>query len=1717
MNDNERITALRFKILNIFGSQFNRRQLIRLSKAFAKWAYEFPLFVKTDELWIQLKERNKLADTLRSAYLKDVVSVKAHLNSVIRAAKAADNADKPQDFIDSINKKEDLYELDIIPSLDIRQIITKAQTNYDQISEQFLHSLVDAGIVDEFTMKTLNPWEQSRSYRRILRQKLKPKLHDVKGESVTLFAPKNQKLFIKYCEQCIGVTKLVRDWNVEVEEALKFKTDRRVYEGQIAELKRVVNTLTDEITRQEVDIAHLKSINGEMEVSSAWFEKWSSMKEFEEMKAMVSDTKITSSNLLVMAGLDKESALYELSLKMRSIINNGLNREELLKLNINQLELEKEKEINNKLKLIQELDDANKEIYKRDRKIEKLEKVVDELNEQYAKVEPKMKSLEKLNNELKIAIDLKESQFDFLRNETFLQIENLTAEFDALTEAMKRKELELDELHEQLRDYKSRCELLEDNLSFIKDKLQVYLDDDMKKAMKPKYSLKAVAIVVRTYIRMKRCFKRDDMKPLGMYGLRILLKRAIRERNEFEIMNSLQAKSLEILEMKYDQIMDEKNALSIALREAERDNAALLKLESQLRADLAASELKFAEEKKLYLLEQSSKGLDLETEKKKSLYYQYLITEYRKDFKLTKILLQLQRSSQDHLTHTIFMLRSILYSLNIDSDLAFFNTENSKSFMSLSRSISQNYSPLSSNSRVNTPKSKSKPSKFKNRVRELINWMKSNNQTKCVNPFKTPIDFRRVIDKNRKEKFVEFEKIIIEHPPANKETSKNLEEGHILAVDSLDLLQFEPHLDRSYFLKNLKYCIDIDLQHSSKIRDITIQEVRKVESYIFTLREKYNESLKQIIATPEQIDHSNDSYAPTSAAGSRNRSRMQTTKRNTSTRQSKTNNNALLNLKSSFSHLLLEEGDISTYLTGESNANSPPSGSKPKKGKNLKKMASLLKNQNKFLKSVKSRSGQDDNTSVDANSPNESTAISNSRSHSSSFIIKKESKDDQQQAIRDLSLNNSDIEITKTAVAESVSSIVNRSPNLADKSTNPSSINIVPTFETSNRYNIPPEMQIEVDYMASNNNNNQALGFVQSTHAMASYNQTSLMNAVDLSNNNNNNYNSNNIQLSNNMAATHLPIVYPSPHDLAALLSRTTIVSDTPQNNPMNNTTTEIPHDISSQILSQSYAPCYMLVMLQSDGSISQVTPQNMNMATSFFPINPHTPAVNAIQSDVNDTSLLPHDYAQALPRMMNIPLPGISTNNSSGHSFLSFQITPTAIQHGQYRATEPSSGSNLVNPPGIITTQNSTSHWENPWLHQGLSPRSQSTVLPERHAKEVYPDHLFVASKSIDDHIVTNKPRNNSNNYDDVIHPDPVGVNQPSNIIDGVNNAAVAQAVLNNISSQPVNSNNDVIPDLSESPVASSSSPSMKIASLVSVASLKMIKPLSRQNSRRGGEVLPSQTATNLNDRATPSSEVLAPVPEQFLTEESQHSLQNDHLPSEKIIPSSTGIEQITASVSNNSNTLTGNDHVDNAAANSNNNNINSTHSTVINNPTTTTTDIHLNKPFAQDKDALLAIASTKSVRDESTVFGEDDTNDNNDNNDENSTDGSERIDEFELAKQETAALLNKFVSMQEKITQANMRIEMSKKHYGKESQADLESGTATIKPATNIIYGKIPDFPVLTYGANGLGIFLIDSDKLKSQERRIAQLNKEIDTWKELAEQDARTSDMDYLANEF
>lgn len=286
-----RIEMVKESIIKIYTLNHEKRRSLHLMKAFYRWAYELPVTMKCDELWKQLRERNRIADDLRSAYLRDVITVKTFIDKIVQTSEgsraAQTNAAVPSSsstaehnrLMDTAIKYKD--EVQLIPTIDLRQLIDDAKQSFYFSSQQMQDTLTEAGLIDPDSEKTLNAWEKSKGFRRIMRNKTTPSFQypDVGGQSIPLFAPARKNLFIRYCDKCIGVMRLVKSWNEEIESAMKFKADHKIIDGQLVELKNLVMNLNGAVLEREEEIQRLHGQNNELQVASAWFLKWSAMKD----------------------------------------------------------------------------------------------------------------------------------------------------------------------------------------------------------------------------------------------------------------------------------------------------------------------------------------------------------------------------------------------------------------------------------------------------------------------------------------------------------------------------------------------------------------------------------------------------------------------------------------------------------------------------------------------------------------------------------------------------------------------------------------------------------------------------------------------------------------------------------------------------------------------------------------------------------------------------------------------------------------------------------------------------------------------------------------------------------------------------------------------------------------------------------------------------------------------------------------------------------------------------------------------------------------------------------------------------------------------------------------------------------------------------------------------------------------------------------------------
>lgn len=94
------------------------------------------------------------------------------------------------------------------------------------------------------------------------------------GESLQMAAPSKHQLFIKYCPDCVGVLNVVRSWNQESEDAMKFRLEHQVQEGQNIELRKLTQNMNNIIERQEAELMEERAKNKLLEEGNEWFHKW---------------------------------------------------------------------------------------------------------------------------------------------------------------------------------------------------------------------------------------------------------------------------------------------------------------------------------------------------------------------------------------------------------------------------------------------------------------------------------------------------------------------------------------------------------------------------------------------------------------------------------------------------------------------------------------------------------------------------------------------------------------------------------------------------------------------------------------------------------------------------------------------------------------------------------------------------------------------------------------------------------------------------------------------------------------------------------------------------------------------------------------------------------------------------------------------------------------------------------------------------------------------------------------------------------------------------------------------------------------------------------------------------------------------------------------------------------------------------------------------------
>lgn len=441
------------QIMSIFMRSYQRKCLIQQLRAFRRWSESFPLQVKCIEISRQLGERNEMLESLRSSYLKDIVSVKYQLSQLSSLTKESVDQHISRKVIE-----EKLSGLHMVPSADLRHIVDKAEKTIksDGTSTMLRDTLVDAGLMDPETCKVYNPWEQSRSYRRLNRMQKGPAYNypDTGGNSMELAKPYDYKLFIRYCRDCVGVVQFVKSWNTDIEATLRFKAEYGQVELRIQELRRVIDSLQNAVVSKEQTIIRLDEKNKELEEANHWFEKWSYIKDVEQREAEHKERLNMYMNLVDMAQAEKESIVWSIQHQNNETVADLQHKLKDLQRALRKDQTDRDQEASTRIKIAEELQHVLSQKSAMKAEIDRLKSLRSQDANDHDALLKRIKKTEAVCQELEVALSKKEREFEDHRRVTADRIDELVQQYKTVSRDYEAKEKELDDMRIELRKKK---------------------------------------------------------------------------------------------------------------------------------------------------------------------------------------------------------------------------------------------------------------------------------------------------------------------------------------------------------------------------------------------------------------------------------------------------------------------------------------------------------------------------------------------------------------------------------------------------------------------------------------------------------------------------------------------------------------------------------------------------------------------------------------------------------------------------------------------------------------------------------------------------------------------------------------------------------------------------------------------------------------------------------------------------------------------------------------------------------------------------------------------------------------------------------------------------------------------------------------------------------------------------------------------------------------
>jgi len=483
---------------------FTKNRKVILLKAWFRWCKMLPLNLKCDELALQLQDRLVAFSSLRDSYYRDVVSVKLHLDKVANF-KFGSEESKGEGVAAAKALQNDLYSVHALPNINFQTLIDRARVGGES-STQVLENLIQAGLMNVTTGKMFNPWEKSKAFNKIMKQKkgahFKPPKSD--GESITSAVPQTHELFIKYCKSCIGVMQFNRTWNAEVEHSMHMTSVTNAMEKEIADLKHTIVNLSRIIEKEEIKIHFLEAENKKLSDAGDWMGKWTYQKESFDREA----TLQTEINLLKlrqgMLAADLESAPLVFAERQQAEHERIALKDARLNSRLAKEVAEKEEERHMRMVMLENLSVSEKAGAEKDDIIVNLRAENADQNATLVTSRETINTLQRNKEDLTRSVEELTAKFDKLKQHSEQEADDLRFELDTVKRELDDKNSQMDSLYSQIRDDRSVMNRLQarcDEFDEIKRKEVLH---QMWLASRPKYKLKTIAVVVRTAVRLSR-------------------------------------------------------------------------------------------------------------------------------------------------------------------------------------------------------------------------------------------------------------------------------------------------------------------------------------------------------------------------------------------------------------------------------------------------------------------------------------------------------------------------------------------------------------------------------------------------------------------------------------------------------------------------------------------------------------------------------------------------------------------------------------------------------------------------------------------------------------------------------------------------------------------------------------------------------------------------------------------------------------------------------------------------------------------------------------------------------------------------------------------------------------------------------------------------------------------------------------------------------------